>query len=320
LALGAPAAGGPSTGATVAANAKRNCLYSRHSIATLNQLGQRLGRAFDCAVVFNDASPDWKGWEHPWFIGYYKADSDWARWMAAAPGRQLIITQSLIPSGVPADWRQRGVNGEYDAYARELAHYLVAKGLGGAVIRLGHEANGNWYRDSIGSTQAEYDAWRTYWARIVRAMRVVPGAHFTFDWTVNAGVRAIPFANWYPGNGVVDVIGADVYDTLPANKVTTPAARFGSIANQAGGLTSLVAFANRHGKPISIPEWGLIPADKLGAGDDPAFVAGIALVVRHNKVAYQSYFEAAIGSTMRLSEAPASLQEYRRAFVIAGDR
>jgi hypothetical protein len=111
-----------------------------------------------------------------------------------------------------------------------------------------------------------------------------------------------------------------VYDTLPANKVTTPAARFGSIANQPGGLTSLVAFANRHGKPISIPEWGLIPAGMLGAGDDPAFVAGIASVVRHNKVAYQSYFETAIGSTMRLSEAPASLQEYRRAFVIAGDR
>lgn len=319
-ALGTPAAAGPSTAATVATNAKRNCLYSRHSIATLDQLGQRLGRAFDCAVVFNDASPDWKGWEHPWFIGYYKADSDWARWMAAAPARQLIITQSMIPSGAPADWRQRGVNGEYDAHARELAHYLVAKGLGGAIIRLGHEANGNWYNDSIGSTQAEYDAWRTSWARIVRVMRAVPGGHFTFDWTVNAGVRAIPFANWYPGNGVVDVIGADVYDTLPVSKVTTPAARSGSIANQAGGLTSLVAFANRHGKPISIPEWGLIPADKLGAGDDPAFVAGIASVVRHNKVAYLSYFEAAIGSTMRLSEAPASLQEYRRAFVTAGAR
>jgi Glycosyl hydrolase family 26 len=311
-ALGTPAHAAPST---VATNAKRNCLYSRHSIATLDQLGQQVGRAFDCAVVFNDASPDWKGWEHPWFIGYYKPDSDWGKWMVAAPGRQLIITQSMIPSGAPADWRQRGANGEYDAYARELAQYLVAKGLGGAIIRLGHEANGNWYKDSIGTWRADFNAWRDYWGRIVRAMRAVAGAQFTFDWCINAGVRAIPFALWYPGNSVVDVIGADVYDTLPANKVTTSAARFGSIANQAGGLTSIVAFAKKNGKPISIPEWGLIPADKLGAGDDPAFVAGIASVVHNNEVAYHSYFDAATGSTLRLSEAPASLQQYRTDFV-----
>jgi hypothetical protein len=299
----------------VATNAKRNCLYSRHSIATLNQLGQMLGRPFDCAVVFNDASPDWKGWEHPWFIDYWKTDSDWAQWMAATPGRQLIITQSMIPSGAPLDWRQRGAAGEYDAYATELAHYLVANGLGGAIIRLGHEANGNWYRDSVGSNQFQYDAWRKYWGRIVRTMRAVAGAHFTFDWCINAGVRPIPFANWYPGNSVVDVIGADVYDTLPANKVTTSAARFGSIVNQAGGLTSLVAFAKKNGKPISIPEWGLVPLDKLGAGDNPAFVAGIASIVGNNVVAYHSYFEAAIGSTMLLSQAPASLQQYHTDFV-----
>jgi hypothetical protein len=32
-------------------------------------------------------------------------------------------------------------------------------------------------------------------------------------------------------------------------------------------------------------------------------------------VAYQSYFEAAIGSTMLLSQAPASLQQYHTDFV-----
>jgi hypothetical protein len=227
----------------------------------------------------------------------------------------------MIPDNPPSDWRQRGANGEYDAHAAELARTLVAAGLDHSVIRLGHEANGTWFIDSIGSSQSDYDAWRAYWARTVRVMRAVPGAHFSFDWCVNAGTRPIPFASWYPGDGVVDVIGADVYDGLAANlQASTPAERWKVLIAQPGGLSQLIAFARSHHKPLSIPEWGLVSSgSKGGGGDDTYFVNAIAGVVRDNVVAYQSYFDASSGGVMLLSEAQSSLAAYRSHFGGGGD-
>jgi hypothetical protein len=310
---------GSAASAPAGGDAKRACFYG--SVSVMQQVGQQVGRTFDCALVFNDATPNWTGWEHPWFIGYYKPDFNWSAWATAVPGRQLVITQRMIPDNPPSDWRSRGANGEYDAHAAELARSLVAAGLDHSVIRLGHEANGTWYIDPIGSSQSDYDAWRAYWARIVRVMRAVPGAHFTFDWCVNAGPRPIPFASWYPGDGVVDVIGADVYDGLAPNlQASTPAERWKVLTTQPGGLSQLIAFARSHHKPLSIPEWGLMSSgSKGGGGDDTYFVHAIAGVVRNNVVAYQSYFDASSGGVMLLSDAHSSLAAYRSHFGGGGD-
>src|SRR5229473_388421 len=109
-------------------DAKRACFYG--SVSVMQHVGHQVGQTFDCALVFNDATPNWTGWEHPWFIGYYKPDFNWSAWATAVPGRQLVITQRMIPDNPPSDWRQRGANGEYDAHAAELARTLVAAGLG----------------------------------------------------------------------------------------------------------------------------------------------------------------------------------------------
>ena len=78
--------------------------------------------------------------------------------------------------------------------------------------------NGTWYHDSLGNDPAQYGDWSAYWARIVKVMRSVSGAHFLFDWNVNAGYRNIPLASYYPGDSVVDVIGIDIYDSgMPGN-------------------------------------------------------------------------------------------------------
>jgi hypothetical protein len=148
-------------------------------------------------------------------------------------------------------------------------------------------------------------------------MRSVPGAEFRFDWTINAAYRAIPFEDYYPGDDVVDIIGADVYDFWPGPAIapTSPAQRWKAQHEQPGGLAELIRFGRAHRKPLSIPEWGLSAVGhKGGAGDNPYFVDRIAEVVRNNPTAYQSYFESTTDVGMLLTDAPRSLAAYRRHF------
>jgi hypothetical protein len=284
----------------------------------LNQFASLVGRPIDCALVFNDASPDWAGWENPWFIRGLGADVDWRQWATTrGAGRQLVITQNMFPSSLNnQDWRTAGAEGRFAGHARALARNLVAAGLGGSVIRLGHEANGTWYPDSIGSTRRDYALWRRFWRQTVLAMRSVPGAHFLFDWCVNSAWRPVPLADYYPGDDVVDIVGADAFDAgVPAGR-----AHWSTIWRRPGGLAAILRFAQAHRKPLSIPEWGIgPPGDQLAAGDDPSYVSGIARLVRNHDVAYQAYFYAHQWAT-ELQQAPRSLSAYRRGFGGAGRR
>ena len=188
------------------------CLYSGHLIDRLDEFGEKVGRAIDCAVVFNNAAPTWAGLEMPWFVVHRDPNRNWAEWKNAAPDRRLIISQALVPDEVPDDWRERGAAGEYDEHAKTLATNLVAAGLGDSVIRLSHESNGLWTKDGLGIDPARYDMWRQTWRNFATAMDSVPGAAFEFDWTVNPGVRPVPFDAYYPGDDVVDYVGVDIYD------------------------------------------------------------------------------------------------------------
>jgi beta-mannanase len=141
-------------------------------------------------------------------------------------------------------------------------------------------------------------------------MRSVPGARFRFDWTVNAAVRPLPLARIYPGDDAVDIVGVDAYDSgVPRGRP-----RWRTIYRRRGGIRDVARFARRHGKPLSIPEWGVGPRDRRQAGgDDPAYVRGIAAVVRRERVAYQGYFFR-YGWARQLHRGSRSLAAYVRAF------
>ena len=302
--------------------AKDACAYSYHRTERLAVFSAAVGRDITCALVYNNASPDWANWERPWFIIHGSPNFNWANWKNAVPGRKLIITQALIPSGLAPDWRERGAAGEFEAHARALAANYVAAGLGDSIIRLSHEANGSWTLDGLGNDPAKYGLWKTFWARTVRAMRSVPGANFRFDWTINAPYRAIPFDDYYPGDDVVDIIGADVYDFWagPGPAPSSPIARWRAQYDQPGGLGALIEYSKQHGKPLSIPEWGISAVgSKGGAGDNPYFVDAIAEVVRTNATAYHSYFDSATDVNILLTDSPRSLNAYRRHFGDHGD-
>jgi glycosyl hydrolase family 26 len=308
----------PADGSWGSDDSKSVCAYGANNVAKLGAFGTLVGRDINCALVYNDASPDWAGWETPWFLYHGDPNYNWRKWKTA-PGtdRHLIITQNLFPASENSlDWRHMGANGDYEAHARALAQNLVATGLGDSVIRLGHEANGTWYPDSIGSTQADFDLWKQFWRRTVLAMRSVPGANFRFDWCINAGYRAIPLDSFYPGDDVVDIVGIDAYDAgVPTNRTD----RWNYLYTQPDGIRDVERFAAAHGKPMSIPEWGVGPAGSNNSGgDDPAYVDGIASVVRNNRLAYQSYFYNYDWAT-QLAGGPLSLASYITHFGIAGD-
>ena len=302
-------------------DSKRVCAYTYHRIDQLAAYSAQIGRDIDCAFVYNSAAPDWASWAQPWFIVHGDPNLNWAKWKRAVPGRRLIITQGLIPSGAPSDWRQRGASGEYDGHVETFGANLVAAGLGDSIIRLAPEANGTWNKDTIGDTPAEFAAWRAYWARTARTLRAVPGAQFRLDWTVNANFRPIPFDSYYPGDDVVDIIGIDVYDFWPwPNPPRNTMARWYGQYLQPAGMRDLVEYATRHHKSLSIPEWALsAPGHAGGIGDNPEFIDEIARIVRTHDVAYQSYFLWTTDVGMLLTDAPNSLATYRRHFGADGD-
>jgi hypothetical protein len=293
---------------------KRVCVYDVNTISGLRSFANLVHRStIDCAMVYT-GSPDWAGWVDPWFLHHPDPNYNWAAWVRGSPAndrRQLIISQPLVPSGIAGtNWRVRGAAGEFTRYAREFAHNLVDDGVDDAIIRLSWEANGTWGYQNIGNSPRQMRQWVAFWRKTVQAMRSVPGARFRFDWTINNGYRDISYADYYPGNDVVDIIGDDAYDSGDTSQVD----RWNDVYTRPGGLKDLIAFANAHHKPISIPEWGVAFKNvALAGGDDAEYVRGIADVVRNQNVAYESYFFAHEWAS-QLVHGSRALRAYRQAF------
>jgi hypothetical protein len=293
------------------------CLYSGHRIDRLETFGAAIGRPFACAVVFNNAAPDWDDLVDPWFLTHRDPNLNWAAWKRAEPSRQLVISQALVPDDAPPDWRARGAVGEHEDFARTLAANLVANGLGDSVIRLAHESNGPWAKDGVGPDSSQYAAWRESWRRFATAMKSVTGARFEFDWTVNPGVKPIAFEEYYPGDDVVDIIGVDIYDFWETTRLG-PApddlqTRWDVRFEEPGGVGELLSFAESRRKPLSIPEWGLSTTQfQGGLGDNPSFVEEVVRLIDDHDVSYHAYF--AKSPDTLLVDWPRSFDVYRVAF------
>jgi beta-mannanase len=282
--------------------------------STVSSFDSETSSHVTCLDVFTLGAQAWSDWEAPWIDApQYGLTS----WVAQAPQtRQLVIAVSLIPASLsninnPLSWEQSCASGDYDSYATQLGTNLVAAGLQNSVIRLGDEMNGPWEEDYVGSTTQEQNLWASCFANEVTAMRAAAGSNFLFDWDINACTQSIPYANYYPGNAYVDILGLDLYDQGCDQPNT--ALSFSQLANEPYGLTSFEAFAAAQGKPMSLPEWGLASSP---AGDDPAYIDGIANTVAHGDFAFQAYFEVTGGgNNMPLSSSsPLSNAAYQRTF------
>jgi beta-mannanase len=221
-----------------------------------------------------------------------------------------MIPSNLADINNPLSWEQSCAAGDYNSYATQLGENLVAAGLQNSVIRLGSEANGTWEADFIGTTITEQNLWASCFDNEVTALRQASGEHFLIDWNINACVENVPYANYYPGNAYVNIMGLDFYDVSCATPTT--AASFSSLLNEPAGLAAFEAFANAQGKPMSFPEWGLETAP---GGDDPGYVDGIGSAVANQNFAFQAYFDTVDGNTMTLgADTPLSVAAYAKWF------
>lgn len=236
----------------------------------------------------------WTGTDVGWALDFLPSSSWTAiespQWFARAwaPSRyRTVYSIPLIPDtgGTLAD----GASGTYDTHFATLAQALVEHGEADAVLRLGWEFNGGWYRWSAASDPAAFAA---YWRRIVTTMRSVPGAAFQFDWSPVLGTGAVPAERAYPGDAYVDYIGLDAYDQDWYPGWQQPVQRWQNLLTQPHGLRWHRDFAAAHGKPMTFPEWGLaIRPDGHGGGDDPYFIQKMHDWIAANNVAYALYFE-----------------------------
>ncbi|MFI6499517.1 glycosyl hydrolase [Nonomuraea typhae] len=229
----------------------------------------------------------------------------WTRWRAEKPGRILAINVPMVApnEGGLSDTSvavllNAGANGAFDLTFRQLADRLVAEGAGDSIIVLGWEMNGTTYSSRCAPDPV---AWKTYWRRIVTAMRAVPGQKFRFDFTAARGRDAIPWTQCYPGDDVVDIIGLDSYDQPPADG-------FRDYVSQPYGLQHHADFAAAHGKPMSFPEWGL-----FRYGDRPQYVRGMLDWIGKHNVVYHSLSDYCPHGVWQCAANPRSADGYRTA-------
>ena len=242
-----------------------------------------------CVSAYLNGATTWAQWDDPWITD---SSYGYTSWVAEAPHNQLVLAsgpdsqQPRRCGEIRWSWERSCAAGDYDSYATELGTNLVAAGLQNSVIRLGPEMNGTWETDFMGTTTQEQNLWATCFANEVTAMRQAAGQNFLFDWDPNAGKGAYPYANFYPGNSYVDIMGLDLYDVdsnTPNTSVT-----FSQLADEPFGLADFETFAAAQGKPMSFPEWGL---STVPSGDDPGYIDGMASAVANGNFAFETYFD-----------------------------
>jgi hypothetical protein len=210
-----------------------------------------------------------------------------SKWSGA--GKALVLGVPMLPN-VSGTSIPRGAAGAYDSHFKKLASTLVSYGYANASLRIGWEMNGTWYR---WSAKPNPTAWKTYYRRIVTAMRSVPGQHFAFDWNMNLGSSSMPADQAYPGDAYVTYVGVDAYDWKWGDSSVTPQNRWKWILSQSYGLNWVAQFARAHGKRVTVPEWGLSSKSVMrggGSGDDPYYVTSMISWVKAKGGAYEAYF------------------------------
>ena len=245
-------------------------------------LGRPIPRALDFLFFTNWG--DCSTGNSPCSLGGW-AIGEWAK-----QSRAMSFGLPMTVQGTPLADVAAGLHD--DAYLW-IAQRLVAKGLGGATLRVGWEFNGGWYPwAAAGKTTAFKNAW----IRIVTVMRSVPGQSFKFDWNPGLGYLGFPAEQAYPGDAYVDYIGMDVYDAYYGAdyKTASPQTRWNSYLTQDHGLNWLATFAAAHGKPISFPEWGTgSKPDGHGATDSAYFVQQMMAWIASHNVAYHNPWDYA---------------------------
>ena len=127
----------------------------------------------------------------------------------------LVYGLPMLPEKGSGDFGSI-VNGEHDWVYHKIAGDLVTEGRGRSIVRIGWEANGDWFRwNATARTAREYVAAFRHIVDVLHS--VAPDLVIDFD--ISCGVplrgqknRLAALTELYPGDDAVDIVGCDTYD------------------------------------------------------------------------------------------------------------
>jgi hypothetical protein len=222
-------------------------------------------------------------------------DSHWHVTTYAGFEGTLVYGVPMLPEVGEGDFRTI-MNGEHDWVYRKIALNLVAEGRARSVVRIGWEANGDWFRWQTTARKAE-EYVGAYRHIVGVLLSVAPDLVIDFDIACGTLLRGQKdrlgaLTELYPGDDVVDIVGCDTYDwyhTRAQNEVTWLAA---IRPHDRVGIADVADFARQHGKGLSIPEWGLASTADGGLGDNPFYVEKMRSFFEANAdvLVLESYF------------------------------
>jgi hypothetical protein len=189
-------------------------------------------------------------------------------------------------------------------YYIATADALMGSGDGNAYIRLGDEAEGNWYADQYGPDPAD---WATYYGKIVKTMDLEQSLYnkanmtnyqFKFVWVMGlcastaptVGGNPVPPSEAWPtsSNGTPSVIGLDFDDQVSGQCGATannPYQEWNVEQTETNGIDYWVNFAQGKGLPLALTQWE--PQD-----DNPYFIDQVyQTLINTGDVLFSDYFD-----------------------------
>lgn len=178
---------------------------------------------------------------------------------------------AIIPSDegnwVPA------ATGSYDTLWSTALQNVRTKWLsklrGTFYIRFAHELNAGWFPWQVPADQITnfITAWQRF--RGIQ-LSVFPEAKLVFCTNGQTANFAYDWRTLWPGDSYVDVYSTDWYAGNYKMSITTNKKLYDNYGGPIG-LREHRQFAEDHGVPIAIPEWG-VDHNAWGTGDDPNYI------------------------------------------------
>jgi hypothetical protein len=252
--------------------------------ARADNFGAWRGTAVDAATTY----PESKTWQSI-------HDSTWHITTYAGFAGVLSYGMPILPSDEEGTFASI-VAGEHDWVYRKVAQDLVAYGRGASIVRIGWEANGEWF--PWNTTVKRAAAYRAAYRHIVAIMKAeAPDMVIDFDLACGTKLRGQSdrldaLTLLYPGDDVVDLIGCDTFDWDNTMASSERSWDLSTRPADSIGIQDVADFARAHGKGLTVPEWGLASEAEGGEGDNPYYIKQMRSFFEANAdlLVLESYF------------------------------
>jgi hypothetical protein len=277
------------------------------------QFGAWRGSTVDTAVTY----PAYQTWQE-------LAESEWHVKVFDGFEGTLVYGLPLLPRDSEGRGLDEVAAGQHDDAFNAVADVLAEHDRGDSYIRVGLEAQGDWFPWGAGNGENTPEGFKAAFRHVAQLLKArLPESRIVFDTSCGAVLRGQddrmdPLTELYPGDDVVDVIGCDNYDHYQLISHTEEQFESSLTPRRAAGLQDTLEFARAHGKKMAVPEWGLTAEGREGGGDNPYFIFAMYMWFSANAadIEFENYFNEPadyLGSSIWDEvQNPEASAEYRR--------